>query len=191
MKPVLIACTLAILACAAPARAYEEIPLHAPPGTNLSGLHDFDFIAGEWRAHHRRLKDRLMGSHEWIEFDGTQRAELLMGGYANVDDNVLDVPGGGYSGVTLRAYDPKTGEWEIWWVDGRSPHADIDPPVKGHFEHGIGTFYADDTLRGKPIKVRFTWHNLSPTRSHWEQAFSPDGGKSWEVNWTTDFEKIK
>jgi hypothetical protein len=191
MKPILIACALAALVSSAPARAYEELPLHPPPGTNLSGLHDFDFLAGEWRAHHRRLKDRLLGSHEWIEFDGTSRAELLMNGYANMDENVLDLPGGGYDGVTLRAYDPKTGDWEIWWLDSRNPHGDLDPPVKGHFDHGIGTFYADDTLRGKPIKVRFIWHNLTPATSHWEQAFSPDGGKTWETNWTTDFERIK
>ncbi len=72
---------------------------------NLSGLHDFDLRAGEWVAHHRRLKERLAGSHEWVEFDGTQSFRLLMDGYANEDENVLNLPGGDYKGVTLRAYD--------------------------------------------------------------------------------------
>jgi hypothetical protein len=62
--------------------------------------------------------------------------------------------------------------------------------VKGRFAHGVGTFYADDKLRGRPIKVRFTWSHMTPTAAHWEQAFSPDGGKTWETNWITDFKRI-
>jgi hypothetical protein len=182
---------LGIVLAASSAQAYEEIPLAPPKPVDMSGVHDFDFLAGTWRVHHRRLKERLTGSHEWIDFDGTQTAQLLMDGSANMDDNVLEMPTGTYRGVTLRAYDPKTGYWQIWWLDGRNPHADLDPPMRGRFEHGVGTFYADDTLRGMPIKERFIWQNLSPTKSHWEQAFSADGGKTWETNWTSDFERIK
>jgi len=89
----------------------------------------------------------------------------------------------------VRTYDPKTGTWSIWWHDGRNP-GDLDPPVKGRFKDGVGTFYSDDTLRGKPIKVRFTWSGITATAAHWEQAFSGDGGKTWETNWTADFSKI-
>jgi hypothetical protein len=161
-------------------------PLQA---TNLGGLHDFDLRVGRWQAHHRRLKERLAGSQEWVEFDGTQTFWPLMDGFANVDDNVFRIPGGEYRGVTLRAYDPKTGQWAIWWLDGRNPFGEIEPPVKGCFENGIGTFYADDTLRDKPIRVRFIWSDITPTSAHWEQAFSPDGGKTWETNWITDFRR--
>src|SRR5678816_1623951 len=156
---------------------------------DLSGLHDFDLRVGEWQAHHRLLKERLAGSDEWEEFDGTQTVWPLMDGCANADDNVFDKPGGAYRGVSLRAYDPKTGLWAIWWLDGRSPFNALDPPVKGRFENGVGLFYADDTLRGKPIRVRFTWSNMTRTSAHWEQAFSPDGGKTWETNWVTDFKR--
>jgi hypothetical protein len=157
---------------------------------NLSGLHDFDLRVGRWRAHHRRLKERLAGSHEWMEFVGTCVFQQLMGGWANMDDNVFDIPDGAYRGVTLRAYDPKTGEWAIWWLDGRNPFGDLDPPLKGRFENGVGTFYADDTLRGRPIRVRFLWSHISAASAHWEQAFSADGGKSWETNWITDFKRM-
>jgi hypothetical protein len=161
-------------------------PMQAP---NLTGLHDFDLRVGQWQAHHRRLKERLADNHEWVEFDGTQTLWQLMDGAANVDENVFKMPGGEYRGVSLRAYDPKTGQWAIWWLDGRNPFGELDPPVKGRFENGLGTFYADDTLRGKPIRVRFTWSQITPTSAHWEQAFSPDGGKTWETNWTTDFRR--
>jgi hypothetical protein len=155
-----------------------------------SGLHDFDFIVGEWRVQHRRLKERLANSREWVEFDGTSRNWPLMDGWGNVDENLINLPGDTYRGVSLRAYDPKTGQWAIWWVDSRSPHGALDPPVKGKFVNGVGTFYSDDTLRGKPIRVRYVWSKITPTSAHWEQAFSPDGGKTWEVNWTMEFQRV-
>jgi hypothetical protein len=99
------------------------------------------------------------------------------------------MPGNPYHGVGLRSYDPKTGEWAIWWVDGRMPHAPLDPPVKGHFENGVGNFYSDDTLRGKTVRVRYTWSHITPTSARWEQAYSPDAGKTWETNWQMEFER--
>ena len=151
-------------------------------------IHDFDLFFGSWHARHRRLKQRLAGSSEWIEFDGTQQLQPLLGGVANVDDNIFNMPGGTYRGVSLRAFNPQTKSWAIWWLDGRFPHK-IDVPVVGRFEHGVGTFLADDTFEGRPIKVRFLWSNITPATRQWEQAFSPDGGRSWETNWITHFTK--
>ena len=168
--------------------ASQDNPPAAQPA-NLSGLHAFDFRVGKWTAHNRRLKERLAGSREWVEFESTQTCWQLMNGFANTDENVFKVPGGEYQGVTLRAYDPKSGQWAIWWLDGRDPFGQLDPPVKGHFENGVGLFYAEDTLRGKPVRVRFTWSKITPTSAHWEQAFSGDGGKTWETNWITDFQR--
>src|SRR6202453_5407012 len=98
----------AVLGAAYVAQASQDNPPPAPLKPNLSGLHDFDLRAGEWVAHTRRLKERLAGNHEWEEFEGTQSFRLLMDGYANEDDNVLNLPGGVYKGVTLRAYDSTT-----------------------------------------------------------------------------------
>jgi hypothetical protein len=182
---------LAMLLGAATAHASQDNPPQKGTQPNLSGLHDFDLRVGEWVSHNRRLKERLAGNHEWVEFDGTQSFRLLMDGFANVDENVLSLPGDVYKGVTLRAYDSKTGQWAIWWLDGRNPFGEMDPPVKGRFVNGVGVFYANDTLRGKPVRVRFTWSAITANSAHWEQAFSPDGGKTWEVNWTTDFSRAK
>jgi len=149
---------------------------------------DFDFIQGTWRAHHRRLKERLANSTEWIEFGGTSVGQLLMNGVANMDDNVMEMPGGTYRGVSLRCFDPASGKWAIWWLDARYPHT-VDVPVIGGFEDGIGTFACDDTLRGRPIKIRYVLTPLTATTRRWEQAFSPDGGQTWETNWITHFER--
>ena len=167
----------------------QELPMPIQAATNPAGQHDFDFISGQWRVHHRRLKERLAGNHDWVEFEGTSTSYKLMDGWGNVDDNVIGLPEGAYRAAGLRSYDPKTGLWAIWWHDGRTPSADLDPPVKGRFENGVGAFYCDDTFKGKPIRVRYTWSRITPTSAHWEQAFSPDAGKTWETNWMMDFQR--
>ena len=155
-----------------------------------SGLHDFDFLVGRWRVHHRKLKARLANSHDWIEFEGTLYTQPLMSGYSNVDDTVLDVPGAPYRGVALRSYDPKSQQWSIWWLDSRTPLGPLDPPMKGGFKNGVGTFYGDDMLNGKKVLARFLWTDITPTSGHWEQAYSPDGGKTWETNWVQDIRRL-
>ena len=194
LRTMTLACALAAITCAlAPSAACADTSGAASPTADQgqSGLHDFDFLVGEWRVHSRRLKERLAASTDWEEFEGTITSRRLMDGWANVDDTVFHTPQGIYRGVAPRAYDPKSGQWAIWWIDGRNPFGALDPPVKGRFVKGVGTFYADDVLRGKPIKVRFTWSDITPTTARWEQAFSPDGGKTWETNWMQKLERVK
>ncbi|HEY3519928.1 MAG TPA: hypothetical protein VGK80_02670 [Rhodanobacteraceae bacterium] len=182
--------SIVVLCAGFPLRASQDTPRSAAT-ENLSGLHDFDFLVGKWKVHSRRLKQRLSGSHDWEEFDGAIRSFKLMDGRANVDDTEFDTPEGIYRGVAPPAYDPKTALWAIWWIDGRNPHGALDPPVKGRFVHGVGTFYADDTLHGKPIKVRFVWSHITTNSAHWEQAYSGDGGKTWEVNWSQVLKRVE
>jgi Protein of unknown function (DUF1579) len=153
------------------------------------GRRDFDFLKGSWQVHHRRLKERLASNQEWIEVEGTMTAQKILGGLGNIDDNVIEVPGGAYRAAAVRAYDPEKKQWSIWWIDSRHV-GPLDPPMVGRFENGTGTFYADDTLNGKPIRVRFLWTKVTSDTPHWEQAFSDDEGKSWETNWTMDFTKV-
>ncbi len=161
--------------------------LSTPTTEHRSGIHDFDFLAGSWRVRHRRLKERLARSTEWQEFEGTSAGQLILGGAGNLDDNVLELPSGTYRAATVRSFDPETGQWSIWWLDGRYPRGPLDPPMVGRFEDGVGTFFAKDTFNGKPIVVRFIWSNISATTARWEQAFSTDDGATWEVNWEMDF----
>ena len=151
-----------------------------------SAVHDFDFYMGSWRVHHRRLNERLAGTDEWEEFEGTSVAWPLLDGAGNVDDNLLELPAGTYRAISLRSFDPATNQWSIWWLDGRSPGR-LDPPVVGGFEDGVGTFIAEDTFKDKPILVRFLWSDITVSTCRWEQAFSPDGGATWETNWEMDF----
>ena len=161
-----------------------------PATEGNQGVRDFDFFFGRWRVHHRRLKERLTDNHDWVDFEGITVAQPLMGGFGNIDDNVLQLPGDPYRAVTLRSFDPASKQWSIWWLDGRSPRGPLDPPVRGRFHEGVGTFYADDTFNGKPIRIRFIWSQMTSETCRWEQAFSPDGGTTWETNWTMQFTRV-
>lgn len=168
------------------AKAEEAaLPAVETPG-DLSGVHDFDFLFGEWRVRHRILRPLQGGT--WSEFEGRCSERPLMDGRGNVEEHRFERPTGVTYGVAIRAYDPKTAEWAIWWIDSRLPHGDMDPPMRGRFKNGVGTFYSDSTLDGKPIRVRFLWSG-DKTAAHWEQAYSGDGGKTWQTNWVMDFSR--
>ncbi|HEY8004313.1 MAG TPA: DUF1579 domain-containing protein [Phenylobacterium sp.] len=169
---------LAVAPSAVAASAGKEAP-RAP------GAADFDFLLGAWTVRHRRLKHRLAGRTDWVEFPGTLDVRGILAGQGDVDQNVLDDPAGRYLATSLRIFNAAAGAWSIYWIDARAPG--LDPPVVGRFEGRLGRFYNDDTLAGRPIRVRFTYEDLGPGRAQWTQAFSPDKGASWETNWTMDF----
>ena len=153
-----------------------------------STVRDFDFWMGSWTARNRRLRERLAGSDEWEEFDSTSNAWPVLDGMGNEDDFHTDFQGG-FAGMSLRFFDPNTRQWSIYWADSRRPGL-LDPPVVGSFDGDVGTFEGEDVLRGRPILVRFTWSGVTTPTPRWEQAFSDDGGRSWETNWVMDFERI-
>jgi hypothetical protein len=110
-----------------------------------------------------------------------------LNGFGNMDDNWLDLPSGAYRAMGVRAFNPETRLWSIWWFDERS-HV-IEPPVRGGFADGVGRFEGDDTFNGQPIRVYFQWSDITANSARWEQAFSTDGGESWEVNWVMEFRR--
>jgi len=151
-----------------------------------TNAHDWDWLKGDWNVWHRRLKERLAGSNDWEEFAGKSSGWPLLDGLGNADDNIVELPGGVYRGLTVRAFDPTTRQWAIWWIDGRNPTY-IEPPVRGGFDGDSGTFVGRDVFKGRPITMRFRWLEVHGAKPHWEQAFSTDEGKTWEVNWVNFF----
>ncbi|MCF2907591.1 DUF1579 domain-containing protein [Pseudoalteromonas sp. DL2-H2.2] len=158
--------------------------------TNAPGAPgDFDFMIGQWSVQHRRLKDILNGGDEWIEFKGESSTLNTLGGFGNVEDNHLHFPEGSVRAKAIRSYNERTGQWSIWWLDGRNPGV-MDTPVVGEFQDGVGRFYADEEYHGEAIKVRFIWDATNPEQPTWAQAFSKDGGESWETNWEMRFTRL-
>ncbi len=152
----------------------------------MAGFDDFDFLIGEWTITNERLKARLTGSTDWEIFPATSKVEKVMpipgGGFGGNLDQMF-VPARGFTGMTLRLYDPKAALWSIYWSDTKSFR--LFPPTIGRFQHGQGEFFGDDVEGGTPVKVRFHW--TGGEKPVWEQAMSADGGKSWEKNWVMRF----
>ena len=153
---------------------------------NSAAPADFDFMIGDWRVLHRRLNSRLTGCTDWTEFPGTSSTRKILGGFGNVEDNVLCLPEGDVRAAAFRSFNPQTQSWAIWWLDGRAPH-NLDVPVVGSFSGSVGVFFANDRLDDTPIRIRFTWNARPGGNPTWEQAFSSDDGASWETNWTMEF----
>jgi hypothetical protein len=150
----------------------------------MSGVGDFDFFVGSWDGRQRRLRKALADSDDWYEFATTTQCWSVFGGAANVDE--VTAPDQGFSGLSVRLFDPAAGQWSIYWANSRNGILGL-PPVVGTFADGVGRFYADEDFEGTPITVRFTWSDITATTARWEQAFSTDGRKTWEPNWIADF----
>jgi len=151
------------------------------------GSHDFDFLIGDWKAHVRRLPDRLNNSNVWVEYDGISNHKKLLDTNANFEefDSYSDELKKRNKGQTLRLYNPDTHQWSIYLLDLDKGELDA-PHVVGQFDGNRGEFYDQDTYKGRAIYVRYVWLNVSPTLARFEQSWSVDGGKTWEVNFTAE-----
>ncbi len=151
------------------------------------GSADFDFFIGTWTGHNLRLRERLKGSDSWEEFDGQITVRKILGGAGNMDEVIFDRKTGPVHGMTVRLYDAKSGQWSLYWADGLS--GELQRPEVGSFKDGVGEFYCQEPWEGRMILSRFIWTHSTEDACHWEQAFSEDGGKTWETNWVADFER--
>jgi hypothetical protein len=152
-----------------------------------SSADDFDFLTGRWYIHNRKLKSRLTNSREWTKFEATGNLRKLLQGRGNIDDFVTAFDGKPFEGMTLRLFDPHTRLWSIYWSD--SNRGTLDKPVLGSFDGNRGTFYCQDVWEGKAVTVMFRWDKTDPAKPIWSQAFSADGGKTWEWNWYMYFSR--
>lgn len=149
---------------------------------------DFNFIIGNWKVRNRRLKQRLKGSDSWEEFEGRAVARKIWGGAAHIDEYDAESPSGHIQGMTLRLYNPQSQQWSIYWAN--RANGVLDTPMIGGFKDGRGEFYDQEMFEGRSIYVRFIWSNITADSARWEQAFSPDGGKTWETNWIMELTRI-
>jgi len=153
------------------------------------GRHDFDFEIGNWKTHLRRLQHPLSGSTKWVEYDGTSVIRKILGGKANLVELNVDGPAGHIEGLSLRLYNPDSRQWSLNFASIAG--GVLTPPVYGEFKEGRGEFYGSDTLGSRAILVRFVITRLESDSTRFEQSFSDDGGKTWEVNWVATDTRIK
>jgi len=157
--------------------------------TEHDGQHDFDFEIGTWKTHLWRLVDPLAGSTKWVEYEGTSIVRKIWDGRANLVELVADGPAGHFEGLNLRLYNPQSRQWSLNFAGSKS--GTLSPPTIGEFNNGRGEFFARETLNGRAILVRFVISDITPDSCRFEQAFSDDGGKNWEVNWIAVDTRVK
>lgn len=149
----------------------------------------FDFLQGAWTIHHRRLRTRLVGDTEWIQFETPFVLEQILGGLGNIDQCQALPPSAFFEGVSFRLFDIALGQWKIYWVD--SSTGQLCPPVVGTFDGSRGTFFGTDQHLGTPVSVRFLWDKSALDAPTWQQAFSIDDGRTWETNWHMHFRRTQ
>jgi Raf kinase inhibitor-like YbhB/YbcL family protein len=187
-RALLLLLTLA----ATPFPLSAQSPAAAAAPAIRDGSHDFDFHIGTWSTRVRRRLAPLTGSNEWVEMNGTTTVRKVWGGRANLVELEADGPKGPFRGLSLRLYHPEAGQWSLHFANAAD--GEMAQPTVGQFHGELrdirGEFYDQETLRGRAILVRFVISGITPSAVHFEQAFSDDGGKTWEVNWIADDTRI-
>lgn len=162
-------------------QASAEPPPSVVQTAPRDGSHDFDFEIGEWTTHLRRLQRPLSSSKQWVEYDGTSIVQSLLGGRANLVELKVQGASGRIEGVSLRLYEPQSHQWTLNYANIVDGHLTV--PMIGEFHDGLGQFYAQDSFNGRSILVRFIISDITADSCRFEQAFSSDGGQTWETNW--------
>lgn len=157
--------------------------------TNRDGQHDFDFEIGTWKTHLSRLLHPLTGSTTWIELEGTSVVRKIWNGRANLVELEVDGPAGHIEALSLRLYNPESHQWSLNFAN--STGGTLSQPTIGEFKNGRGEFFDQEVFGRKTILVRGVWSNITPDSCRFEQAFSDDGGKTWEVNWVATDTRVR
>lgn len=188
--PLLFLLLIFIFIATLPASSQAQTAANPASFPQRDGSHDFDFIIGNWKAHVRRLPDRLNNSNIWVEYDGISNHKKILDSNANFEefdvtstDKKLHI-----KAQTLRLYNPTSHQWSIYLVDVDNGTLGL-PPVVGQFTGNRGEFFDQEDFKGRAILVRYVWLNLSPNSARMEQSFSSDGGKTWEVNWICELSR--
>lgn len=153
------------------------------------GQHDFDFEIGTWKTHLSRRLHPLTDSTAWVEYEGTSVVRKIWNGRANLVELEVAGPAGHLEGLSLRLYNPQSRQWSLNFSN--SGGGTLSQPTVGEFKNGRGEFFDQESFAGRAILVRFVISDITPDSCHFEQAFSNDGGASWEVNWIATDTRIK
>jgi hypothetical protein len=159
------------------------------PAGQRGGEHDFDFEFGTWKTELTRLLHPLSGSYTWVKYEGTSVVRKVWNGRANLVELEADGSAGHFEGMSVRLYNPQSYQWSLNFASSRA--GTFSQPTIGEFKNGRGEFFDQETLNGRAILVRFVISDITPHSCRFEQAFSDDGGKTWEVNWIAKDTRIK
>lgn len=190
IRPAVVVCTLCVMLqpVRRPGSDTLSAGLERKP-TARDGQHDFDFEIGTWKTHLRRLMHPLAGSTTWVEYEGSSVVRSVWNGRANLVELEVDGPSGHLEGLSLRLYNPQSRQWSLNFAN--SATGVMSQPTVGEFTNGRGEFFDQEPFNGRMILVRNVFLDITPDSYRFEQAFSDDGGKTWEVNWVATDTRLK
>lgn len=180
-RAILVLALLAVPMAVSSQNGATDATISSTPAQPRDGQHDFDFEIGTWKTHLRRLVAPLSGSTAWVECDGTTTVSKVWGGRANLVELRAHCPSGEFEGLSLRLYNPVSHQWTLNFAN-RSDGV-LGQPSIGEFKDGRGEFFDQESFKGRMVLVRFVISQLRPDSCSFQQAFSDDAGKTWEVNW--------
>jgi hypothetical protein len=163
-------------------------PASKPTAAEHDGQHDFDFELGSWKTHLKVLRHPPNGVATWVEYNGTSVVHSIWGGRANMVELEVDGPSGHVEAINLRLYNPSSHQWSLNFANAGG--GTLGVPTVGEFKNGRGEFFDQEPIDGRMILVRNIWSGITPNSCHFEQAFSNDGGTTWETNWIADDTRI-
>ncbi len=193
LRAILLLCGLVVVLQTQPgfAQSTSEASKINPqqPIQERDGQHDFDFEIGVWKTRLKRLLNPLTGSTKWVEYEGTTTVRKVWNGRANLVELVADGPAGRFEGLSLRLYNPQSRQWSLNFASVKG--GVMTTPTIGEFNNGRGEFFSQETFNDRAIFVRFVISDITPNSCRFEQSFSSDGGKTWEVNWIATDTRLK
>lgn len=191
-RPFLQTALISFVLALQPFQGLAQSPGATPqktPDERRDGQHDFDFNIGTWKTQISRLQHPLTGSATWVKWKGTVVVRKVWDGRANLEEIMIDGPTGHIEGLTLRLYNPQSHQWTLSWSN--SSDGTLEQPLTGEFKNGRGVFFQQTQFNGRTIMVRQTYSNITPDSHNFEQAFSDDGGATWEPNWIAKLTREK
>jgi hypothetical protein len=167
--------------------AFSDLPNSNDPA------HALDWDLGSWKIHMDRLVHPLTGSSTWTQMDGTTVNSRVWNGRANLAEVEADGPTGHLELLALRLYNPTTHEWNVNFATSGVGvlNTPTGQPIIGEFKDGRGEFIDQEPFNGRTILVRFRIWPIDANHAQSEQAFSADGGKTWETNWINHYTRIQ
>jgi hypothetical protein len=193
LRICLLACALVVASQSRPAHAQSSSGAARPGGPGAveerDGQYDFDFEIGTWKTRLSRLLHPLTGSTTWVRYEGTSVVRKVWNGRANLVELQANGPAGHIQALSLRLYNPESRQWSLNFANSRSGTMAV--PSIGKFSGDRGEFFSDESLDGRAILVRFVISVITPDSCRFEQSFSADGGKTWELNWIAIDTRVK
>ncbi len=163
-------------------RRLAGAPASDAPLERRDGAHDFDFDLGVWKTHITRRLHPLTASDETMQLTGTVTVRKVWDGRGQLEEIEADGPKGHWEGMTVFLYDPNARQWSMNFAN--SSVGKFAPPMIGSFENGRGELISQDTLDGRSILVRAVWSDITPTSHTYQESYSADGGRTWQVAFT-------